>query len=261
MRDGLLTTIRSNHPIIHCITNYVTANDCANILLACGASPVMADAPQESAEITAGSSALVLNLGTLSESRLQAMILSGKQANRMQIPVVFDPVGVGASAFRMESAKKLLSLVQMTAIRGNLSEIQALIGFREHEPGVDAADSGTENAAQYAKTAAWHFECNVILSGAEDIITDGLRVCRSHRGDPILKTITGAGCMLSALTAAFLTAENSLAGCTAAVHAMGSAGEAAASRMTEQDGNATCRNYLIDAVYRMKDQEADIWKK
>ena len=135
-----LQAVRQAHPLIHCITNYVTANDCANILLAAGASPIMADAPEEAAEITSRSRGLTLNLGTLHAGRVPAMLAAGRQANAMGVPVVFDPVGAGASAFRAGAARQLLAGVRFAVIRGNLSEIRALAGLDGCPHGVDAGD-------------------------------------------------------------------------------------------------------------------------
>jgi len=258
MHSHPLTDLHKIHPIIHCITNYVTANDCANILLAAGASPVMADAPEEAAEITAGAQALVLNLGTLSERRLAAMLAAGKQANAMDIPVVFDPVGVSASAFRRNAAAELLSQIRFTVIRGNLSEIRYLADTHETAAGVDAQSGSAEQALSAGTTLARNTGSIVTVSGTEDIVTDGTDTYKVSNGHPVLRQITGAGCMLSVLIGAFLTVDRSAEGCTAAVCAMGLAGETAASRLTVKDGNATCRNHLIDAVYRMTD--AMLWR-
>ena len=140
MLGAFLQAVRQAHPLIHCITNYVTVNDCANLLLAAGASPIMADAPEEAAEITARSQGLTLNLGTLQAGRVPAMLASGRQANRSGIPAVLDPVGAGASAFRTRTARQLLEEVRFAVIRGNLSEIQALAAGAGHPCGVDAGD-------------------------------------------------------------------------------------------------------------------------
>ena len=139
MIPDCLERVRAQGPRIHCITNLVSANDCANILLACGASPIMAEDPREAEEITGLCDGLDLNLGTLSERKLEAMVLSGVRANAMGIPVVLDPVGLGASRFRREAGKLLLEKVRFTAIRGNLSEIRALALDQGSTGGVDAA--------------------------------------------------------------------------------------------------------------------------
>lgn len=150
---GALADMRGSSPLIHCITNYVTAGDTANMLLAAGASPIMADDPSESAEITALAQGLTLNLGTPSGSRVEAMLRSGAEANRCGIPVVFDPVGAGCSGFRRNSAGEILRRVRLTAIRGNLSEISYLAGFESRENGVDSSETRI-TAAEAAQTAA-----------------------------------------------------------------------------------------------------------
>ena len=244
-----LNNIRQKQPLIHCITNYVTANDCANLLLACGARPVMADAPEESAAIAAHARALVLNLGTLSESRLQAMCLAGAAANRNGIPVVLDPVGIWASDYRWNAARILLQEVRFAAIRGNTQEIQSMLRIAGGSQPMPADDAEMQ-LASLAQTT-------VICTGEQDIVTNGKTTFRIRNGHPVLRQITGAGCMLSALVGAFLSADNSPAGCAAAVGMMGLAGEIAAARMLPADGNASCRNYLIDAVFNMTDVQLE----
>lgn len=251
----MLNHIRNNRPLIHCITNYVTANDCANLLLACGASPVMADATEEAAEITAESSALVLNLGTLNQQRFAAMLEAGASANQKGIPVVFDPVGAGASAFRRSAAKTLLERIRITAIRGNPSEIRFLADGCSSAAGVDAVSSDPVETLKSAQILAGHTKAIVIATGERDIVTDGTNGYLLRTGHPVMKQVTGAGCMLSALTAAFLTAAVDATCCASAVCAMGLAGITAANRMQAQDGNASFRNYLIDAFFHMTDQQ------
>lgn len=261
MFGSILEMVRAQRPLVHSITNYVTANDCANILLACGASPIMADDPQEAAQITAGCRGLNLNMGTLSEPRLTAMLRSGQQANAQGIPVVLDPVGVGASDFRMEAARTLLRQVRFTAIRGNLSEIKALDSGCGKGGGVDTADAVREDALEdaiaLAEAAARHTGAVIALTGAIDIVTDGCRAYCIRNGHPMMSAVTGAGCQLTALMAAFLAAAPSkpLEAAAEAVCAMGLAGELAARRLTPLDGNASYRNYLIDAVYNMTSKQ------
>lgn len=251
--QNMLSHIRSNRPVIHCITNYVTANDCANLLLACGASPVMADAPEEAAEMTARSKALLINLGTLSRDRLSAMVAAGICANDNGIPVVMDPVGVGASTFRRKAAATLMKLIRFTVIRGNPAEIGFLAYGHSSSGAVDAAATDPDETLKAAKQLALQRNAVVMASGAEDIITDGQVGYRIRSGHPIMRQVTGAGCMLSALTAAFLTVYSDAESCAAAACAMGYAGICAAQRMQQQDGNASFRNYLIDAFYHLDD--------
>ena len=234
---------------MHCITNYVTANDCANLLLACGASPIMADDPEEAEEITAGCASLVLNLGTPNPRKLEAMRLAGREANRLHHPVVFDPVGAGASAFRRDAARQLLDEVRFSVIRGNVSEIEALVRFGEAHPGVDAdvLDADIAAAVKLSRMSG----AAVAMTGSTDIVTDGRTVYRVLNGHPMMRSVTGAGCMLSALTGAFAAAspEDPLTAALAAVCAMGVCGERAHARLRDGDGNAAFRNYIIDAMY------------
>lgn len=254
---SILDSVRSNKPRIHCITNYVTANDCANILLACGASPIMADAPEESAEITALCDGLVINLGTLSAQRLEAMLLAGKKANELGIPVVLDPVGAGASAFRTKAAEKLLSEVRFSVIRGNLSEIKVLAGKDYHAHGVDTADviasGGITETAELAKSFSRNSNAVTVITGAKDIAANAERAYIISNGHPIMSRITGCGCMLSALTAAFLAADNAepLIAAAAAICTMDICGETGARLMKSTDGNASCRAHIIDAVFNL----------
>ena len=176
-----LDRLRAAAPLVHCITNYVTANDCANILLACGASPVMAEDPGEVEEVTAQCGALVLNTGTLRQSVLPAMLAAGARANALGLPVVLDPVGAGSSRLRTESARTLLEQLQPAAIRGNLSEMRALAGSGRAAHGVDAAPAdritaGTlDQTVAFAKSFARQTGAVIAITGAIDVVTDGRR--------------------------------------------------------------------------------------
>ena len=259
MLGSLLQAVRQTHPLIHCITNYVTVNDCANLLLAAGASPIMADAPEEAAEITARSQGLTLNLGTLQAGRVPAMLASGRQANRSGIPAVLDPVGAGASAFRTRTARQLLEEVRFAVIRGNLSEMRALVGSSRAAHGVDAAPAdritaGTlDQTVAFAKSFARQTGAVVAITGAIDVVTDGRRAFCIRNGCPEMSRVTGTGCQLSAMMGACLAAvpQEPLAGAVTAVCAMGLCGQLARRRITPLDGNASYRNYIIDAVYNL----------
>ena len=221
--------MRGSSPLIHCITNYVTAGDTANMLLAAGASPIMADDPAESAEITALAQGLTLNLGTPSVSRVEAMLRSGAEANRKGIPVVFDPVGAGCSGFRRNSAAELIKRVRLTAVRGNLSEISYLAGFDSRENGVDSSETRI-TAVQAAQTAAIRLGCVCAVTGEQDVISDGIRTAVIRNGSPLLKKVTGAGCMTSALCAAMCTVTDGFTGAAAGIALMDICGELAAER-------------------------------
>ena len=178
-------SVRSQVPLVHCITNYVTVNDVANALLACGGSPIMADDIGEVADITSISNALVLNIGTLNARTVASMVKAGQTANEKGIPVVLDPVGAGASALRNETTRELVEKVRFAVIRGNLSEMSFIAGLEVSTRGVDSseADSGNDPVA-VAKAVASAHGCIAAITGAEDVVTDGQRVARSKTACP-----------------------------------------------------------------------------
>lgn len=259
MFGNMLENVRKRAPLIHNITNYVTVNDCANIVIACGAAPIMADDEEEAAEITALCSGLNLNIGTLNRRTVASMLIAGKRANELNHPVVLDPVGTGASRLRTDTAMRLLREVRFAVIRGNISEIKALASGSGTAKGVDAdaADRVTEEnlneMVAFAKAFAEKTGTVIAITGAIDIVADREKAYCIRNGHPMMSSVTGTGCQLSAMTAAFVAAnpECPLEAAAAAVSAMGYAGEIAHSRLTELDGNSTYRNYIIDAVYHM----------
>lgn len=260
--EAILGNVRGKAPLIHNITNYVTVNDCANILLACGGSPIMADSEDEVEDITSICSGLNINIGTLNKDTIPAMFLACRRANELGRPVLLDPVGAGASRLRTETASRLISEVRLAVIRGNVSEIKALCQGGAGARGVDADEADQVNAANiegavaFAKAFARKTGAVVAITGATDIITDGGRVCCVANGHPMMSRITGTGCMLSAMTAAFVAAnlKQPFEAVCAAVIAMGLCGELAHARLSGLDGNASYRNYIIDAVYRLTAQ-------
>lgn len=205
-----LENVRKNTTLVHNITNYVTVNDCANILLAIGASPIMADDIREAADITSISSALVINIGTLNERTIESMILSGKKANELDIPVVFDPVGAGASSFRNETTKRILDEVKIDVLRGNMSEIKFIAGLSSETKGVDASESdikgGNEEGIRAAESLARKYKCVTAITGVTDIVSDGERTVILENGTKMLSKVTGTGCMTTALVGGFLGA-------------------------------------------------------
>lgn len=266
-----LMKVRAKKPLIHNITNYVAANDVANILLACGASPIMADDPLEAAEITSLCDGLSLNLGTLSPRRAESMMLAGKKSNILKHPVTLDPVGIGSSSFRRATALELLHEIRFSAIRGNLSEILAvakLMNINTPDPvgiplpasrGVDAAENlssdgqTTEDFIPSLQALSRRTESLIIVTGAADLIVSASS-CRILRcGRPEMSRITGTGCQLSALLTAFLAAspDDPEGAAAAAAEAMGTAGEQAFSALLPGEGNASYRNRIIDAIYSM----------
>jgi hydroxyethylthiazole kinase len=202
-----LAEIRRNAPLIHNITNFVVMNSSANILLALGASPVMAHCKKEVREMTSLASALVLNIGTLQEDWLESMHAAAETANARGIPVILDPVGAGATRFRTEAVKTLLSQHTITVLRGNCSEIFSLSSADIQTRGVDSSLSFTDEMVDAAKQMALDHHCILAISGKEDCITDGSEVFRVNNGQPLMTRVTGIGCGLSAVVAAFCAVE------------------------------------------------------
>ncbi len=259
MFEQIFENVRQKSPLVHNITNYVTVNDCANMLLACGGSPIMADDPEDAVEITSICGGLNINIGTLNQRSIPTMFAAGKRANQLGHPVVLDPVGAGASKLRTDTALGLLEQVKFAVIRGNISEIKTLAQGSGTTKGVDAdvADQVTEDnldeAVLFARELARRLGTVIAITGAIDIVTDGERAFCVRNGHSMMASITGTGCQLSALTAAFVTAnpDHPLEAAAAAVCAMGLCGEIAHRRLTDLDGNASYRNYIIDAMYRL----------
>ncbi|RUS52573.1 hydroxyethylthiazole kinase [Kurthia sp. 3B1D] len=204
-----LVNIRKKAPLVHCITNYVVANFTANGLLAMGASPVMADAVEEVADMVRVSDALLLNIGTLNERTMEAMVIAGKAANTQQVPVVLDPVGVGATPFRKQFVKQLLAQVNIDLLRCNAGELAALTGAQWQAKGVDSGEGNMDVIAAASKFAK-DYQCAVIITGATDVLIDQGKVYRISGGVVEATFVTGTGCLLSAVCAATLGAEASL---------------------------------------------------
>lgn len=265
MFQSIFNNVRNSAPLIHNITNYVTVNDCANILLACGASPIMADDIEEAAEITTICSGLNINIGTLNQRTIASMLAAGKTANSLHHPIVLDPVGAGASKLRTETALNLLNEIRFTVIRGNISEIKTLAIGSGTTKGVDAdvADQVTEDtlseAVAFAKAFAAQTGAVIAITGAIDIVADAQKAYCIRNGHPMMSSITGTGCQLSAMTAAFVTAnpDQPLEAAAAAVCAMGLAGEIAHKRLSPMDGNSSYRNYIIDAIYHLTPEQLE----
>ncbi len=238
-----LARVAAAKPLIHQITNVVVTNDSANLTLAFGALPVMAYAPQEVAEMASISQALVLNIGTLSEEEIAAMLLAGKAAGEKGIPIVLDPVGAGATRFRTESSLRLLRELPITVLRGNRGEIGALVGSGEVR-GVEA--TGSEDPRQVATTARDAFGVTVAVTGATDVIVGPDRTYLVHNGSPMLAEITGSGCMATATIGIFNAAGDDPALQTAlGLATYGLAAERAAAGAA---GPGTFHARLFDAV-------------
>jgi hydroxyethylthiazole kinase len=258
----IIHRIHAKKPLVHHITNYVTVNDCANIVLAIGAAPVMADDIGEVADIIGISSALVLNIGTLNSRTIASMLAAGKAANQRGIPVTLDPVGAGATTLRTETAAKIMDEVKLAVIRGNISEIMAISGAGGKTRGVDASegDVAGEEAIQGVKRIAVDMAQKtgsvIAITGAIDVVSDGTRSCFIKNGHAMMAGITGTGCMCTSLTGAFCGAEEDYAmAAAAAVAAMGIAGERAYRRIEAGGfGNGSYRTFIMDEISRMTDE-------
>ena len=293
----IMGEIRRKKPLIHCITNYVTANDVANIILAAGGCAVMADGEREVEDIVSISQGLVINMGTLKEGTIPAMIKAGKRANELGIPVVFDPVGAGASRFRTEACKRVFEQIKVSLARGNASEIKALAKALEENgrpqaptpeagrtKGVDVSEKDrlTEENLQkniiFAEDFAKRHGIMCLMTGNTDIATDGDRTFLAENGTPMMAGITGAGCMLDGLAALFLAAQGhggDVFTAALAAAAEGYCGQRAEERIREQRrlfpaylaGTGSFRTFLIDGISCLTDEELkegmkiEAWKR
>lgn len=258
--EKILSAVRENKPLVHFITNYVTVNDCANITLAAGGSPIMADDLREVEQITGHCSALVLNMGTLNERTVQSMLAAGKEANRLGRPVVLDPVGVGASRFRNETAAMLLREVRFDVIRGNISEIGYLAEGIGTTKGVDAnldALSTEDNLIWHtslARKVSAQTGAVIVISGPIDIVADSRKAWAVRNGHPMMADITGTGCMSAGVIGCCAGANplEILPSCVCAMSAMGVCGELAYEKLLSVDGGTgSYRVFLMDAMSKL----------
>ena len=286
-----LKRVREKSPLVHNITNYVTVNDVANVVLAIGASPIMSDEPDDVSDITSICNGLNINIGTLNKRSIEAMYIAGKRANELGHVLLLDPVGAGASALRTNTALELVDKLQFDVIRGNISEIKTIATGSGTTKGVDAdsADIVTKDnlmqMVDFAKKLAKDLNVIIAITGAIDLIANGDKCYAIYNGNSAMSKITGTGCQLSALITAFVSSITAdLAGeqnncindydmqnndvtnsdmknndisnfkleaTVAAVCTMGLAGEIAFDRLSKEDGNSTYRNKIIDAIYNM----------
>lgn len=254
-----VASIRQRSPLVHNITNFVVMNNTANALLALGASPVMAHAAEEVEDMVGLTKvvggALVINIGTLSPNWVDAMETSMRSAQANGIPIVFDPVGAGATPYRTDTCLKLLQAAPPTIIRGNASEIMALMQANVQTKGVDSATS-TEAARDMADALANVYNCVVSVSGETDLITDGKRHIEVRQGHVMMTRVTGLGCSASALTGAFAAVQaEPLLAAAHAMTVMGIAGEVAAAKSS---GPGSLQMHFLDALYQM---DADMLSK
>ncbi|MDG5787117.1 hydroxyethylthiazole kinase [Evansella sp. AB-P1] len=246
--------VKENSPLVHNITNVVVTNFTANGLYAIGSSPVMAYAKEEVAEMASIAQALVLNIGTLTATEVEGMILAGESANKHGVPIILDPVGVGATTYRTETAKKLLDKLDIQVIRGNAGEIANLIDEKVEMKGVDSSVH-LENLSELAKKAAKNLNVIIVMTGKTDIITDGETLYEINNGDALLTKVTGTGCLLSSVVAAFCTQhDNYLDASAAAVTFYGIAAEKAA-QLNESKGPGHFQIHFLDQLFLLSDEE------
>lgn len=248
-----LEKIRAEKPLLHHITNMVVMNETANATLCLGALPVMAHAQEEVCEMVEHAGALVLNIGTLTPELIKSMVLAGCHANQMGVPVVLDPVGVGATKLRTESAQKILSEVKVAVIRGNAAEIAVLAGSEGEIKGVESIKAA-DNLAALSGALAEQLKTTVAVTGPVDIVTDGGRFLEISNGHPMLSTITGTGCMATTAIGAFLAVENdTFLAAAGGLLAFGVAGELAAATTLLKPGSFQVALYDALAGLTAKD--------
>jgi hydroxyethylthiazole kinase len=250
-----LRRIRERRPLVHQITNFVVMNETANATLAIGALPVMAHAPEEVAEMATAAGALVLNIGTLTNEWVESMVIAGRAANAAGVPVVLDPVGAGATALRTRSARRILDEVGVTIIRGNAAEVATLAGRAAEIRGVESIGGG-DDLADLATAAARALGCTVAVTGPVDAVSDGRATLRVANGHALLATVTGTGCIASAITGCFaaVNAGSALAAAVEALVALGVAGEDAA---TYSRGPGSFHVALYDALHALSPETID----
>lgn len=252
----LVEKIKTASPLIHNITNFVVMNSSANILLAIGASPVMAHSLGEVEEMTSLADALVLNIGTLQDDWVESMICAAKTANNKGIPVILDPVGSGATSLRTRSVRRIMDVAQISVLRGNASEIFSLASDNVRTRGVDSSLSVSEEIIDAAQKLAAEMNCIIAISGAVDIITDGRKIFKVINGQPIMTKVTGIGCGLSAVTGAFCAvSQGELLPATAAACAVyGLCGDLAV-QISDKPGSFAVA--FVDTLYSISKKEID----
>ena len=258
-----LENVRKNNPLTHCITNSVTINDCANAVLAIGGSPIMAEDEEEMEEVVEIADVLVINIGKLSKEQIKAMNVSAAHATKTNTPIVLDPVGAGISQLRNNTIKYLVENNNITAIRGNISEIKAIaniVGLLNTESaakGVDVSEDdiisrdNLEINGNLVKELAKKLDTVIIASGPLDIISNGETIVVLDNGDEMMPLITGSGCMLTSIVGSCVAVNDPFEGSILASIAMSLAGEKARKQVDENDlGTGSFRTFLIDCLYK-----------
>jgi hydroxyethylthiazole kinase len=248
------------------MTNYVTVNECANITIAIGASPIMADEIKEVEDVQTICNGLNINIGTLNERVIESMLVAGKTANKCSHPVLFDPVGFSASNYRTSSSLKLIDNIKFSVIKGNISEIKSLATGSKSSFGVDACDedkvkdTNIKEVVEFAKKLSKSTGAVIVITGEIDLIAGDKSAIIVRNGDPMMSRITGSGCMLSSLITAFISANNDniFEAAATAVICMGIAGERAALSVKNSNlGSSSFRTHLIDEISKLKEDDID----
>lgn len=249
-----LRILRGKKPLIHNITNLVVMNYTANALLACGASPVMAHAPEEVEEMVSFAGALVLNIGTLTPHCIDSMLKAGKRANALKVPIVLDPVGSGATKLRTASAKKLINELEISVVRGNASEVLSLAHGDSATKGVDSVHS-VDEAADAAIRLSNELDTTIAITGGVDLVTDGGRICMVHNGHPLMGYVTGTGCTASAIIGAFLAVDHEpVDAATTALAYFGLTGEKGA---IVANAPGSFQIAILDALYTINEEQLE----
>lgn len=255
---GMLLEIKNKKPLVHHLTNYVTANDCANIVLAIGGSPVMADAIEEVEDMVKIASALVINIGTLNNRTVESMIRASKKANEIGVPVILDPVGVGATPFRKDVALKLIKEVNFSIIRGNMAEIKILSGLEALSKGVDSEENDFEDGKEIAKKLAKSSKSVVAITGVIDYVSDGEKTISIRNGHEMLTKVTGTGCMTTSLIGTYAgVTDDYLSAAVAGIMSMGIAGEKALEQIVKTYGSGSYKIFIIDQIYKLATEDID----
>lgn len=249
----MMARVRAARPLVHQITNYVTVNDCANATLCAGGSPVMTDAAEDVPDMASISSAVVLNMGTLNARTVESMLAAGKAANDRGIPVVFDPVGAGATPYRTAVARRLIASLDLAAIKGNCGEISVLAGLGGEVRGVDSASSCDGSDA--VRSLSSETGAVVAMTGPTDYVSDGRVSVALSNGHPLLECVSGTGCMVSSVCGCYVGANGASAdSVAAAISVFAIAGEVAAEAA---GGPGTFKPLLLDALYNLDGGRAD----
>ncbi len=247
----ILDLVRERNPLVHQITNYVTVNDCANMTICFGASPVMSHAPEDVVDMIKIASVLVLNIGTLDEKQIEGMLAAANGAKKYGIPIVLDPVGAGATPYRTQTSERFMNELPISVVKGNAGEIGTLACVSATVRGVDSGNISGE-PKEIARSFAKEYGCTVVMSGAEDIVSDGKRVVGIVNGVPMMGKISGTGCMASAVCGACTAVSNPVDGCIAAMTALGIAGEEAAKTAK---GPGSFKPAFFDAVASLTNEQ------